>query len=297
MTERYFEKFQTINYANTVVRNITQRAVVLNTVYNSPLIYYPYDIQQGERPDNIADRYYKDQYMGWILNLTNKVVDPYYDWYVDETTFNDFIIKKYGSLVNATTKVKYFRNNWYTDRNRISIDAYEALAGSLKKFYEPVYADPELSIRLLGYIRRAEDWKKTTNQIVQYNAVGTDFINDEIVDVYNGTTSGAAKIGSGQVCARTSTTTRIQHTTGAVTSTPTTFRLVGRESRASKTYTSVTLIVDNIPVGEDDFWEPVYCYDYENEINERNKSIQVLSAEYSGQIAKELKTLLRQNAR
>lgn len=297
MTERYFEKFQTINYANTVARNITQRAVVLNSVYNSPLIYYPYDVQQGERPDNIADRYYKDQYMGWILNLTNKVVDPYYDWYMDEATFNDFVIKKYGSLVNATTKVKYFRNNWYTDRNRISSDVYESLDGSLKKFYEPVYADPELSIRLIGYIRRAEDWKKTTNKIVQYNAVGTDFINDEIVDVYNGTTTAATKIGSGQVCARTSTTTSIQHTSGNVTSTPTTFMLVGRESKVSKNYTSVSLIADNIPTGEVNFWEPVYYYDYENEINERNKSIQVLSAEYSGQVAKELKALLRQNAR
>lgn len=297
MTERYFEKFQTINYANTVARNITQRAVVLSSVYTSPFIYYQYDIQQGERPDNIADRYYKDQYKGWILNLTNKVVDPYYDWYLDETTFNDFIVKKYGSLVNATTKVKYFRNNWYTDRNRISIDVYEALDGSLKKFYEPVYADPELSVRLIGYIRRAEDWKKTTNRIVQFNADGRQFISDEIVDVYNGTTSAAARLGSGQVCARTSTTTSIQHTFGNVTSAPTTFRLVGRESRVSKNYTTVRLVVDNIPAGEVGFWEPVYYFDYENEINERNKSIQVLNAEYSGQISKELKTLLRQNAR
>lgn len=297
MTERYFDKFQTINYANTVVRNITQRAVVLNSVYTSPMLYYPYDIQQNERPDNIADRYYKDQYQGWILHLTNKVVDPYYDWYIDETTFNDFVAKKYGSLANATSKVKYYRNNWYTDRNRISVDTYEGLDGSLKKFYEPVYADPELSIRLIGYIRRAEDWKKTTNTIVRYNADGTDFILDEIVDVYNGTSPSASIIGRGQVCAATSTTTTIQHISGNPAATPTTFRLVGRESKVSRTYTTVTTIVSNIPINEIVYWEPVYYYDYENEINERNKSIQVLKAEYAGQISKELKTLLRQNAR
>lgn len=297
MTERYFEKFQTINYANTAVRNITQRAVVLNAVYNSPLIYYAYDIQQGERPDNIADRYYKDQYQGWILHLFNKVVDPYYDWYIDETTFRDFVSKKYGSLANATSKVKYFRNNWYTNRNRISIASYEGLDGSLKRFYEPVYADPDLAIRLIGYIRKAEDWKKTTNNVVRFNADGRDFIDDEILDVYDGTGSGASIIGSGQVCSRTSTSTKIQHTTGSVTTTPTTFKLVGRESKVSKNYTSSSLVVSNIPATEVNYWEPVYYYDYENEINERNKSIQVLKAEYTGQISKELKTLLRQNAR
>jgi hypothetical protein len=295
MTEKYFEKFQTITYANTAVRNITQRAVVLNSVYNSPLVYYPYDIQQGERADNIADRYYKDQYQGWILHLTNKVVDPYYDWYVDESSFNDFIIKKYGSLANATSKVKYFRNNWYSNRNTISVDTYEGLDGSLKKFYEPVYADPELAIRLLGYIRRAEDWKKTTNLIVSYNTDGTDFINDEVVDVY----CGDNLLGTGQVCARTCTTTTLQHISGSAANEVClqTFSLVGRESNNTRTYTTVTVLADVIPVAETNYWEPVYCYDYENEINERNKSIQVLKAEYTGQISKELKTLLRQNAR
>lgn len=290
MTERYFEKFQNITYANTVARNITQRAVVLNSVYNSPVVYYPYDIQQGERPDNIADRYYKDEYLGWILHLTNKVVDPYYDWYLDQETFEAFIVKKYGSLATATSKVKFYRNNWYSNRNVITVDSYEGLDGSLKKFYDPVYADPDLMIRLLGYIRKVEDWKKTTNAIVTYNAPGDAFLNDEVVDVYFGSTI----IGRGQICARTANTTTIQHTSGNVTLDvgidP--FKLVGRESNNEEFYTSATLLLDNIPVNETNYWEPVYCYDYENEINERNKSIQVLKAEYSGQISKELKSLL-----
>jgi hypothetical protein len=293
MTERYFEKFQTISYANTFARNITQRAVVLSSVYNNPVLYYPYDIEQGERPDNIADRYYKDQYKSWILHLTNNVIDPYHDWYLDQTTFELFITKKYGSLANATSKVKYYRNNWYSDTNKITVDAYQALDGTLKPFYQPVYADPEFATRLLGYIRKQEDWKKTTNSIVQFTADGSDFINDEIVDVYNGTAPSASIIGSGQVCFRSTTVIRIQHTTGNVTQTPSTFRLVGRESKTSKTYTTVTLLVNNIPGLQTNYWDPVYYYDYENEINERNKSIRVLDAQYSGQISKELKNLLR----
>lgn len=291
MTERYFDKFQTITYANTTVRNITQRAVVLSSIYNNPALYYPYDIEQGERPDNIADRYYKDQYKSWILHLTNNVVDPYHDWYLDEATFQQFISKKYGSLANATSKVKFYRNNWYTDTNTISIAAYNALDGSLKSFYQPLYADPELSTRLLGYIRKQEDWKKTTNKIVSYNTDGTDFIYNEIVNVF----CGESLIGTGQVCARTSTTTTLQHITGSAANEVClgVFSLVGRESKNVRTYSTVTVVVDNIPAIQTDYWEPVYYYDYENEINERNKSIRVLDAQYSSQISKELKSLLR----
>jgi len=291
MAEKYFEKFPIITYSNNAVRNITERAVVLNSVYNNPLFYYPYDIQQGERPDNIADRYYKDEYAGWILHLTNKVVDPYYDWYMDQTTFNDFIVKKYGSYNKATSKIKYYRNNWYSYPDPISQVQFDSIDPSLQKFYEPVYADIYYSTTPLGYKRKQLDWKRNTNKIVSYNVDGTQYIYDEIVDVYSGTSA----IGSGQVCGRTSTSLVIQHTSGTVTDdvgiNP--FSVVGRESETTKVYTIATLVLDNIPSLELNYWEPVYYYDYENEINERNKSIQVLKRDYSAQISKELKTLLR----
>jgi hypothetical protein len=69
--------------------------------------------------------------------------------------------------------------------------------------------------------------------------------------------------------------------------------VVGRESKKSKVYTDATLLVSNIPAEELSYWDPVYLYDYENEINERNKTIQVLKSDYSDQFAKQLKTLLR----
>lgn len=291
MAEKYFEKFPVITYSNTAVRDITARAIVLNSVYNSPVFYYPYDIQQGERADNISDRYYKDQYMDWVLRLTNKVVDPYYDWYLDETTFNDFVVKKYGSYVNAVSKVKYYRNNWYAYPDPISDSTYASLVEDLKKFYEPIYSDVYYSTTPIGYKRKQIDWKKTTNQIVRYNVVGTNYINDEIVDVYLGT----AKIGSGQVCGKTDASLTIHHTSGVVADDvgEDDFSVKGRESGVQLVYTTATLIVSNIPAIELNYWEPVYLYDYENEINERNKSIQVLRSEYSNQIAKELKKLMR----
>lgn len=294
MSEKYFEKFQLISYGNTAAVNITQRTVILNSVYTNPNLYYMYDIKPYERPDIIADEYYQDQYMSWILYLTNKIIDPYYDWHIDQETFKAFLIKKYGSYENATSKVKYYRNNWYTEPEQITMASYDTLVsanGAIAKYYTPVYLDETKNTIPNGYIRRREDWKYNTNRIATYTANGTSFITDEIVNV----NFDINDVGRGQVTFANSTTVILQHLSG-VTTTGTVVGssyLYGRESKANTIFTDVTLLTDNIPTNETIYWEPVTYNQYETEINEQNKTIQVLNKSFSTQISKELRRLLK----
>ncbi len=290
MAEKYFEKFQTISYNNVAVRNITQRAILLNSVYNNPLLYYQYDIDNGERPDTIADRYYQDEYMGWLLKLSNNIIDPYYDWYIDTSTFDAFITKKYQSYERAVTKIKYYRNNWYNS-DPIGVNVYDALSSSLKRFYEPLYSDVYYTKTPLSYKRKEADWKKSTNSVVKYTANGTNFVLDEIVDIYRNN----VKRGLGQVCGKSNTSLIIQHVSGDVNeySNPYSFTAVGRESSTNVSFTSSVLLVNNIPSEETTYWDPVTYYDYENDINENNKSIKVVKSNYSTQLADELRNLLK----
>jgi len=291
--ERYFEKFEQIQYANTIVRNITQRTAFLNTVYNNPVLYYPYDIQQGERPDMIADRYYGDQYMAWIFYLSNKVIDPYYDWYVDQTTFESFIVKKYGSLANAMTKIKYYRNNWYSDpAPTITAAIFESLDPALRKFYEPVPINDVVVNNPREYTRKREDWVIRTNAVARYaTANGAGFTSSEVVDVVFGPSSQ----GTGQVAFANTTTVVLENLSGVVTTgtiTGSSF-MKGRESLTNTAFTSAVSVANNIPTAEAGYWSPVTLHDYETEVNERNKSILVLKSQFSSGIAKELKNLLR----
>lgn len=293
MTERYFEKFQTVQYSNTAVKNITQRTVFVASVYNNPLFYYPYDIAEGERPDMIADRYYKDQYQAWQLYLANKVVDPYYDWYVDQSTFDQFIVKKYGSLANAVTKIKYYRNNWYSDPSpTISAQQYSTLDPALQKFYTPVPINDTVVASPRQYQRKQEDWKIQTNAIAKYSvANGASFIHDEVCDVKFST----SQVGVGQVAFANTTTVILQNLSGVVTTGTITgsSSLTGRESGTTTIFTAAQSIANNIPAAETTYWSPVTYYEYEREINEQNKSILVLKSQYAPKVSKQLKDLLR----
>ena len=292
MADRYFEKFQIISYANTAVVNLTQRAMVLNSVYNNPNLYYLYEIEQYERPDLLAEDYYQDPHSSWVLYLSNRVIDPYYDWNVDHDTFMNFIIKKYGTLDRATTKVKHYRNNWYNNQEQITVSAYNSLNQALKQYYEPVYLDDLKDTIPTAYKRRRIDWKYNTNSVARYAvANGSSFTSDEIVNI----TFDANNTGKGQVSFANSTFVVLQHLSGVTTTGTITGNsyLYGTESRANTVFTAANSVANNISSIETTYWSPVTYYEYENEINTNNRSIRIMDKKYAAQVSKELKKLLK----
>lgn len=292
MPERYFEKFQIISYANTAVVNLTQRATVLNSVYNNSNLYYLYELEQYERPDILAEDYYQDPYSSWILYLSNRVIDPYYDWNIDQNTFMSFIVKKYGTLDRATSKVKYYRNNWYNDQEQITTSTYNSLNQVLKQYYEAVYLDDLKNTIPYAYKRKRIDWKHNTNSVARYAvANGSSFSTDELVTVV----FNANNTGKGQVSFSNSTFVVLQHlggvtTTGTITGNS---YLYGTESKANTIFTTATSVANNISSVESSYWSPVTYYEYENETNTNNRSIRIMDKKYTAQISKDLKRLFK----
>jgi hypothetical protein len=297
MPENYFDKFPVISYNNNTVRDITRRTVLLESLYKSKTIendvnnFFSYNVDPGERPDNIASYYYKDSFMSWIFYLTNNVIDPYHDWYMDSSTFENFIEKKYGSLYLATTKIKTYQNNWYKQTAPVTVSYYDSLPGSDKKYFEPFKKDETDFSSDLYYTRRRVDWTLTTNKISKYaTANGSGFTTDEVVKIYfNGVESG-----KGQVTFANTSTLQLQHLDGTTTQTsvPANSFVYGTESLTNTIITEATLLANNIPLGEEIYWDPLTYYEYENDINERNKTIRILKDSMTGKVTKDLKNLL-----
>ena len=292
MPSRYFENFQLVGYANNVAVNVTERAALLNTVMNNPFFFYPYEIKEGERPDQIADRYYGDQYKSWMLYLANGITDPYYQWYLTNDQFNSFLKSKYNiEIFHLQEKTKFYRNNWYQDERTISVVDYEAMANTLHKFWQPEYGARSA---IIGYQRVKDDTVINTNEVVSYSADGSNFIENEIVNVV----FDIDNYGQGQVVIANSTNITIQHVTGVVTAiepvviTGSSY-IAGLESNANVAFTTATSVVRNIPLDEVIYYTPVSIYDYEQEMNESKRTIRVLGAEYSSQVATEIKALLK----
>ena len=83
--------------------------------------------------------YYNDSDADWLIYLTNGIVDPYYGWYLTEDQFDSFIISKYGSLEDPQQRIYYWGTNWTESDFNISVENYQSLPDTLKKYWIPNY--------------------------------------------------------------------------------------------------------------------------------------------------------------
>ena len=112
----YFTNLPTINYnieknkPSTTIRavDIFRRNTIRQKVLNNLLTYYPYYIQPGERPDTLADQYYGSIDYMWLILFANDIIDVYYEWPLFGKEFNNFITKKYGSVLSASNTVHHY---------------------------------------------------------------------------------------------------------------------------------------------------------------------------------------------
>jgi hypothetical protein len=113
------------------------------------------------------------------------------------------------------------------------------------------------------------------------------FVKDETVDILNGSTV----VGSGQIEFANSSVINIKRISGNTSATNT---IRGDISNTLATINSSTILFENITDDEAVYWSPVYCYDFEQELNEKNKNIKLLDSNYALQSAEELRKKLKQ---
>lgn len=288
--DKYFNNFPIITYNSKPAVDITKRVVMLNYALKNPYLFYPYEIVANERPDQFSNRYYDDQYKSWILYLSNNMVDPYYEWYLNHDEMTYFLAKKYSNVDLSMQKIKHYICNWEGDSN-ISISRYDSLLPTLKKYWDPDYQN---SNKIMSYKRKQIDQILNTNSIRAYAVSNTSFIKDEIVDIVFDTNN----TGSGQILSTANSKIYVQHTSGVtlannlVTITGSS-HIYGQESKVNTAFTSSTNIIDNLLPEEEVYWSPMTYYDYETNKNEYNKTLKVLDKAYSKQVSNNLKEFLK----
>jgi len=96
---KYFDSLPKIlqvgNFQTSVLTNLMARASFIPSVLNDPLVFYSYDIQDGDTPEIVAYKYYGDSYRYWIVLYTNQMTDPQWDWPLSRNNFDAYITEKY----------------------------------------------------------------------------------------------------------------------------------------------------------------------------------------------------------
>ena len=111
----YFRPFPKIQYdlkknnLPLLLTNVTARYKIRDRLKDRVAIYYDYVVQDSDRPDLIAFKYYNDETLDWLIYLVNDIIDPYYDWALTQDSFNKYMTTLYGSVANAKATVYEYR--------------------------------------------------------------------------------------------------------------------------------------------------------------------------------------------
>ncbi len=97
----YFQQFPKIMYdikgdGNLkLVPDIFRRIKVKSKIKDNLSLLDKFDVESGDTPESIAYKVYGDAEYFWVICLMNNIVNRYYDWPLDEYSFQKFLSEKY----------------------------------------------------------------------------------------------------------------------------------------------------------------------------------------------------------
>jgi len=286
--DAFFRKLPTIAYGNVVIKDISRSSRFSESGRKQGSLFYPVEIEAGFRPDALADAYYGDAEMDWLIWLANNITDPYYQWYLSENEFDDFINEKYGSYEASVKTILYYQNNWGTSEETLTVSFFNnTLAPALKKYYTPRFAENH---KIIDYVRRQEDWTMATNRIVSFVLTdNTAFTNGELLQIWH----GGEQVGLGTVITSNTSQVLIQHVSGNTTANSTFSQtLIGETSNVQANSAQSNIVEISISDAEAVYWSAVTAYDWEVGRNESRKDLLVINSQYAPQISEQLRKQL-----
>ena len=99
----YFDRFPLMAYDVAgnenykLLPNILKRVKLRSGLRSGSYLFDSYDVQDGERPEDIAFKLYGDAELHWIVLMTNNVTDRYYQWPLTQPQFQEHLTDKYGA--------------------------------------------------------------------------------------------------------------------------------------------------------------------------------------------------------
>ena len=76
--------------------DILRRVKLRSGIKAGAFIFTEYDVRDGEKPEDVAVKWFGDPEYHWVILMTNNITDRYYQWPLTQPQFQNFIEDKYG---------------------------------------------------------------------------------------------------------------------------------------------------------------------------------------------------------
>ena len=99
----YFERFPLMAYDVAgngnykLLPDILRRVKLRSGLRSGAFLFDNYDVIDGERPEDVAFKWFGDTEYHWVILMTNNITDRYYQWPLTQPQFQEHLEDKYGA--------------------------------------------------------------------------------------------------------------------------------------------------------------------------------------------------------
>ena len=290
----YFSKFPKVLYSTSLgvpnpkaAVNIIAKANFLSETVNNTSIFYEYSVKDGERPEDIAAKMYKDPQKHWIVLLSNNITDPQYDWVLSMRAFEDYVNKKYSSITFALNPSETF-NTSYTVGETVyqgsSIDKADCVGTVVSsnntaktltiKFADQVFANnanvtgasSSVTHKVVGitYNNDGYNWASNTNYYFQVTEIASNNADFKKITTKYQVSANDYNWSTDSIIVRNTNTS----------------------------YSNTYVLVDGSSLTVNTTIAPVSYYDHELNLNEEKRNIIIIKPTFVPSIENELRKLM-----
>ena len=126
------------NFDTTEVKNLFRRFKLREDIASDFSAFEQYNIKGDERPDQVADLFYDDPTLDWVILTTNNIINQNHSWPMTNSQFYDYMYDKYGMDIDGIKHYETYEIVDSTDTERVVLDAGLIVDENFTfKFYNP----------------------------------------------------------------------------------------------------------------------------------------------------------------
>ena len=216
----YFKELPNILYPNLLpsinkiedripVKNIFKRSKLRDDVDQAITAFDYFYIEQGMRPDMVAQRLYDDPELDWVILSTNNIINIRDQWPLEHNDLHEYMLDKYGSETNINGIHHYETRQILDEYNRVVIPAGLEVDANFSFKYQNysnsiVTVNPVSAITNYQYEVKLNDQKRrikvlkprflslflTNHKNIMKYRRSSDYISSKVKSTYNPRISG-----------------------------------------------------------------------------------------------------------
>jgi|TARA_R110001632_G_scaffold50370_1_gene125666 hypothetical protein len=159
----YFSKFPLLTYdikdnkVRKLLPDILRRVKLRASIKSGGMLFDKYDVKEGEKPEDVAFKWFGDPELHWVILMTNNVTDRYYDWPMNQAQFAEYLNDKYSNpdaihhyeVTKDSGRTTSQGPSDYSHKVEVNSDTDNAVSVSFRE-YEEREQDKKRQIQLLN---------------------------------------------------------------------------------------------------------------------------------------------------